>query len=620
MVTFALLAEPGGDPAATFVDGGETVAALTDEWGVAEVVLRSGTRSGPVAVRATAGELSETLYLGISSGPPAGISCWADTTSLDYGEQTLVRAAVHDTYHNPVPNGTVVVFVANTGLAYTASGTGSDPTSNGLAEAVFVAPAEADGLPEAATVEAQVGGVGDQPLSCSVDIALPVPVAPLEPGEITRLEMQLSVSEIAVRETGGLELCQVTATCFDENNVPVAHDREVEFEIIAGPGGGETLQDAGWGPVTMMTDANSRAQVTLGSGTISGTIEVIARAGSSASQSALVSVAAGPPHYVSVGIAPLNIRGWDIVGANADVVTYVSDIYNNPVREGTVVYFTCDEGIIRGSYLNTGALGSSTTEGGVALGTYFSGQPRIDGRVLITATTAGGSVIGTGGLISSGPPASVEFVSPSPPISLLADGGNHVDLWAEVLDTNGNYVVAGTIVEFRTPLGVIDDNAQTADGIYGSVARGTLRSETLGQDYSWSVPDDGIGAVVSVTAAAGLGGAASDVIEVNFLTGPAYRHNSRIEVETTVPVGTSVPFEVLIADRYGNPLGGHVLEISASGGATVTPSGTTDSWGSAYPVIFTAPAADTTCVITVVDTDPGYGGITLSATVEVTAK
>jgi hypothetical protein len=615
-VLFELLADPGGDPAATLVDAGESAAVFTDEWGVAEVVLRSGTHSGPLMVQASAGELSQTLHLGVSAGPPAGMTCWADATSLGYNEETGLSAAVYDAYHNPVPNGTVVVFTASAGIAFSPSGTGSDATAQGVAEMTYLAPAEAPGVPEVATIEAQVDGA-EGVLTCAMQIDLPVPVIPVEPGEIARLEMQLSVPEIAVRETGGLELCQVTVTCFDDQNIPVGHDREVVFEIAAGPDGGETLQDAGWGPVSVLTDAASRASVTLGSGTISGTVEVLATAGNSASQSALVSIAAGPPNYISIGIAPLNIRGWDIVGADADVVAYVSDIYNNPVRDGTVVYFTCDEGIIRGNYLNTGSLGSSTTEGGVGLGTYFSGQPRLDGRVEVTATTAGGTVVGTGGLISSGPPVSVEFFAPAPPINLLANGASEVDLWVEVLDINQNYVVAGTIVEFRTPLGVIDDNSQTSDGVYGSVAGATLRSVTLGQDYSWSVPDDGIGAVVSVSAMAGLAGAASDGVEVNFLTGAAYRHNSRIEAETSVPVGTSVPFEVLIADRYGNPLGGHVLAVSASGGASVTASGTTDAWGSAYPLMFTAPANDTTCVITVVDTDPGYGGITLTKTVTV---
>jgi len=366
-----------------------------------------------------------------------------------------------------------------------------------------------------------------------------------------------------------------------------------------------------------LTNALGQATVTLNSGTVSGTVEVIARAGLSASQSALVSIAAGPPHYISVGADPLNIRGWDVVGAESHVVAYVSDIYHNPVREGTVIYFTCDEGIMRGNYLNYGQLGSSITEGGVAVGTYFSGLPRLDGRVAISATTAGGAVSGDAGLISSGPPVSVRFISPAPPVSLMANGTSEVEFWVEVLDVNDNYVVSGTRVEWSAEFGQIDDASETADGVYGSVASATLQSATLEEDFSWTVPDDGIGAWVAVSARAGLAGTVSDGLNVAFRTGPAYRGNSRIEIEETVPAGSSTPFEVLIADRYGNPLGGHVLSLSASAGGTVTASGTTDSWGSVYPLTFTAPAADTTCVITVVDGDPGYGGLTLSARVTV---
>jgi hypothetical protein len=177
--------------------------------------------------------------------------------------------------------------------------------------------------------------------------------------------------------------------------------------------------------------------------------------------------------------------------------------------------------------------------------------------------------------------------------------------------------VEGTIVEFYSTLGDIDESAASADGVAGSLARATLRSETLGRDQSYSVPDDGVGGVAMVVAAAGLAGSLTSGLEVNFLTGNAYRANSRIEIENQAAQGQVVPFDVLVQDRYGNPLGGHVLALSASGGGSVSASGTTDTWGMASGLLFTAPAADTTCVITVYDTDPGYGGITLTETIAV---
>jgi hypothetical protein len=187
----------------------------------------------------------------------------------------------------------------------------------------------------------------------------------------------------------------------------------------------------------------------------------------------------------------------------------------------------------------------------------------------------------------------------------------------EVLDINGNYVLGGTTVEFYTTLGEVDESAVTADGVAGSIARATLRSETLGRDYAYSVPDNGIGGTATVVGSAGLGGAYSDELAVDFLTGPAYRANSRIEIDNEVAAGGALSFEVLIQDRYSNPLGGHALQITATGGGVVTSAATTDTWGMASGLLFTAPASDTTCVISVYDSDPGYGGITLSETVAV---
>ncbi len=616
-VSFSILSRPEGGTPATIVDYGDEADVTTDENGIARVLLRSGTASGPITIAASAGELSQTLYLGVSAGPAAGIECWADSTRIPLGGECVFHARVFDEQHNPVPDGSVVVFTADTGLIYTEHGTGSMGTENGVAEATYAAPQPSEDAPEVATLTCSVDGAAE-PLVCTATIELGGEPDPIEPGPIARLALTLSVPEIAVHLTGGQEQCRILALCTDQDQVPVGPNREVEFEITAGPGGGERLQNAGWGPVIARTNTRGEAEVTLSSGTVSGTVQLIARAGEAASQSALVSIAAGPPAYISLGAEPLNIRGWDVVGAEASVVAYVSDRYNNPVRDNTVVYFTCDEGIMRGNYQNYGELGSSVTEGGAAIGSYFSGEPRLDGRVEIVASTSGGTVRGTTWLISSGPAASVRFLSPAPPVSLLANGQSEVKFWVEVLDINDNFVVEGTRVDWSTDFGEVDESSLTSDGVSGSVASAVLKSALLEQDFSYSVPDDGVGARARLNAETGLAGGVADQMEVAFRTGSAYRGNSRIEVEETIPTGSSVPFEVLIKDRYGNPLGGHALSLSVSGGGSVTPQATTDSWGSAYPLTFTAPASDTTCVITVIDNDPGFGGgLTLSARIAV---
>ncbi len=622
LVDFEIVSGPGGGEELLGENGGQDVA--TNENGVARVVLRAGTLAGPITLRATAGDASQTVYLGVSAGPPTGAFWMPTPASIGFGgkieEEIGVR--VHDLHHNPVPDGTVVVFGANTGLIRGDGGLGSEETIGGLAECDYYAPAAGPDLPSTVMLIAEVDGEGGTAVACTTYIDLPLVDPTEQPGPISTIQLQSNLSEIEVYGTGGAEQCLLTATCFDQQNRLVGNDRAVTFEITAGPGGGEELLDAGWGPLTVMTDESSTATVALVSGTKSGTVQVQASAESTdASRSAMVSISAGPPAYVSVGTSPQNIRGWDVVGERAEVVAIVSDQYNNPVRDGTAVYFTVDEGIVRGHYEIFGVLGSSITEGGMAHGTYFSGLPRDDGDVLLTASTSGGTVIGNNIFLSSGPAVSVTFVTPPPPPApaptLWADGESELDMWVEVLDVNDNFVLAGTNVQFRTDVGEVTESATTADGVYGSLAQSTFSSATLDEDLSWTSPDDGIGAIAHVTASAGLGGAAADLLEVYLLTGNAYRSNSSIDFESTsISLGASVPFEVTIKDRFGNALGGHQLQIAVTEG-TVTASAITDRWGMAGNLYFNAPNDTTKVYLTVTDTDPGYGGITLSEELEV---
>ncbi len=605
-VVFTLMSNLGGGE--TLIDslgtpGIEEMTVWTDSSGVASVVLRSGIVSGPFEIKAAAGDAGETLRLGISSGPPTGMYC-SRVRSEDDPRDWFVTATVHDAYHNPAPDGTVVVFSADHGLIATGAGTGAAHTVAGKAEAVFTTYATFGVATITATAD---GGV-----SCSFELDLATHAE--EPGPIAFIQLTASPSEIAVDSTGGVTQALLTAACYDAVGQNVGRDRTVAFEIIAGPGDGENLQLEGWGPITSKTDDYGRAKAILMAGYTSGTVKVIARADSAqVSAATLVGMNAGPPYYISLGADPLNIRGWDIVGAQSDLWAYVYDRYGNPVRERTEIWATCDEGMVRGDYINQGQIGSSRTEGGVAYFTYYSGVPRLDGDIVITASTSGGSVTGTAYVISSGPPHSVTFLTPTPPVSAWADGDDGFTFYVEVLDINDNFVVAGESVEFETNYGIVPVSAFTANGITGSVAKGTYKSEVLSQDASPVSPDDGIGAVAEIIASAGLAGAVSDVLQVNLLTTAAYEDNCTFEIETTVDRGASLPFRVTIKDRFGNPLGGHVLEAEATDGEITSPV-TTNAWGEGN-FTFTAPDDSAEVRIVVTDTDPGYGGVVFTETV-----
>jgi hypothetical protein len=152
----------------------------------------------------------------------------------------------------------------------------------------------------------------------------------------------------------------------------------------------------------------------------------------------------------------------------------------------------------------------------------------------------------------------------------------------------------------------------------GSIAQGDFTSEVLDRDYSVTTPDDGLGGIAVVRAGSGLGGGVADTLPILLTTSYAYRKNCELDIETSAPAGATLPFEVVIKDRSGNPLGGHELTITSSRGSVVPATALTDSYGSATASFLPALTDSGTVVITAIDNDPNYGGVTLSKSVTVT--
>jgi hypothetical protein len=612
-VTFTIVSGPDGGES---LDGEsqQGIEVLTDATGMARVHLRSGTKAGTVKVRASAdGGVAKEIVLGIAAGPPTGIDCpiRMDVRCSDNGlpSQREFTIFVHDLHRNAVREGTVVHLETDKGLVVGDAGLGSSATRDGLATATFTAPWCNDGSPAVITCESYGGEI-----LCEFDVLL-VECSPCVRGSVARVDLEITPDEIRVRGTGGTEQAWMTATGLDSLNHPVAAGHEITFEIIQGPGGGENLGGQGYGPVTVETDANGEASVVLGSGIVSGTVLLRASSAAGVSEMALVAIASGPPVHLSIGVNPCNIRGWDVVGEIAEIVVIVSDVYNNPVPDGTRVYFTADEGIVRGAI--SGELGSGQTLDGVCDATYLSGSPRENGIVTVSGSTAGGTVVGDVSFLSSGPPSTVTFVSPVPPVGVAADGESEIEIMVEVLDVNDNYVVGGTEVEFKTDVGTVGGSGTTADGCYGSLASDVFKSEVLQGDFSYSIPDNGIGAVANVTVQAGLGGAVADALQIQLFTASASRNTSQMDIDGEVAVSGVAAMTVTIKDRYGNPLGGHVLDVDVIGGGSFAPpSITTDMWGEASG-LFHAPSDTSTVTIQVTDTDPGYGGLVMTKSVNV---
>lgn len=401
--------------------------------------------------------------------------------------------------------------------------------------------------------------------------------------------------DLRVRGVGGIEFAKVTAVAYDEFGNPVPDGIPIDLTISDGPGGGENIENQGTGPVTVYTDASGAATFTVYSGTISGTMRVRASHGTVLSQVTHLTINAGPPENMTVGAVECNQRSWDFVNVANEIVVNVSDVWGNPVPDSTAVWFSTEEGFVIAQNLT--GFGNPK---GITKSTWYSGNPRNDGIVEIYVETAGGTVADTVAFFSSGPAVNTEVTQY--PSDLVADGQDKGVVYVYVTDINDNFVVNGTAVEFDYNFGVIPNTA-TADGCNGSLAKTEYSSEVLQRDYSPVSPDDGIGAVSVVTVQAGgvLGPQAS--FTTNFLTGETYVKNSSVDIESEVEPNTTVPFNITVKDRPGNPLGGHSLNVTVSYGTLSTNSVVTNQYGEAG-LFYTAPGAEGAAVITVNDLDP----------------
>lgn len=518
-------------------------------------------------------------------------------TSMQPGDSSLVQAKVTDQNNNSLNNVRVNFSASPTSLGSFRDVYDMTDTS-GTASSYFVSS-------DTGTVTLKAKLTSGDSLTATLRITSSAPPASAA-GTIASIGFNTLRPSIQVKGTGGIESAVLVATGYDSLGNKVGAGKQMIFRILNGPHGGENLESKGYGPDTSYTDTSGQAVVTLNSGTISGTVELRAESGTIFSNVTRVAINAGPPAYLSLGANPLNIRGWDVVNVTSEVLAMVDDIYGNPVQDSTAVYFGTEEGMVD-AY--------ATTAGGLAKSVYHSGQPRNDGLAHVHASTAGGTVANTVVIIVSGPATHITFVSY--PATLIADGTSKGEVSMTVLDVNGNYVVNGTPVSMETDFGTVPSGS-TFDGVDSSVFETKLTSQVLNKDYSYSVPDNGIGAVSNLTATSE---GAEATVQVNFLTDLAYQKSCNLDVPATVTYGTQAPINVTIKDRYGNPLGGHILNATATQGAISPFTDTTNAFGESWKMVFTAPT-DTTIkssTITVTDQDARGSWIILSKKVSLSA-
>ncbi|MGD8748818.1 MAG: hypothetical protein PVI44_10150 [Balneolaceae bacterium] len=146
---------------------------------------------------------------------------------------------------------------------------------------------------------------------------------------------------------------------------------DVSFSILSGPGGGEEII-----PQKATTNSQGQATTSLFSGNVAGPVKVQAKVVRSdigitiKSSPVLVAIHGGfpDPNHFSIAPTKYNFEGYSFNGVRDAITVIVGDKFSNPVKPGTVVYFSSTGGVIQGS-------GETNDDGEVTVD-LISGDPR----------------------------------------------------------------------------------------------------------------------------------------------------------------------------------------------------------------------------------------------------
>jgi len=367
---------PNGTPVHFYIppNSGSIDNLRTTLNGVATNVLTSGLNPDTIEVLAWVEEnpsVRDSVRVTYTVGTPALVSVDAqlDTLKADGISVDTIFATVTDVVGHRLSN-VEVQFEASIGNISESRTTGGD----GVARVPF-----SSSMTGIATITATAAsGVG----YCTVYLI---------PGCPWSIEMDYEPHSVGVRESGRNETLLITATVKDASNNRVVDGTPVYFDIYSQP---ITHPDS-MGRLSS-TDSiptiNGRASVSYTSGFRSGTARIRARSygiceGESFAISAITTeilIFAGPPYiedisnpegcgyystsHLKVAAAPCDLVGWSAVGDSVRIVAIVGDKWNNPVTEGTAVYFTTSGGVISTA---TGF----TDANGFAVVTLYGGNP-----------------------------------------------------------------------------------------------------------------------------------------------------------------------------------------------------------------------------------------------------
>lgn len=296
-----------------------------------------------------------------------------------------------------------------------------------------------------------------------------------------------SPTELSVHGVGGNESSVLVWEVRDSLGFPVDinHRDTVFFEITGIP---VTAGGAYVTPSLALTDGAGRVSTTINSGTVSGTIQVIAwlrrEPGGDIIRSTpvLLTVDGGLPDqaHFSIGVQQHNFAGYGFIGRTNNITVLAGDKYGNPVHPNTAIYFTTSGGVITASgFTNTNGQATATLISGNPLPKALNLDPNSfgdgTGYAWVKALTNGenSTIVSDSALVLfSG--ATDHILLNGTPDTLSVSVPNHglVNIKVHISDINGNPLAPGTTitktVDFSPPQGT-NWNVK-ADGLPSSLA------------------------------------------------------------------------------------------------------------------------------------------------------
>ncbi len=289
-------------------------------------------------------------------------------SALSAGGSTSVTANLVDGNGSAYQDSVSVEFSSSCAAAGTATLTTPVVTATGTAISTYTATGCAGGDTITATA-----APGSTVLSASVTVTVQAAV-------VGSLQFESATpSDIGIKGFGLTESSAVQFKVLDTQGNPAA-GQDVSFALNTTIGGITIAPD------TATSDANGFVTTFVTSGTVSTSVRVTATlvsnpAINTQSDSLVISTGIADQNSFSLSASIANPEGWSIDNNQVELLILAADHFNNPVPDGTAIFFTSEGGQVDSS---------CQTETGQCTVTWRSSDPRpADGRVTILATAIG---------------------------------------------------------------------------------------------------------------------------------------------------------------------------------------------------------------------------------------